>query len=116
MKWFICFPPKNMVTTETQAVPLFQVSGQSVRGTGDTDQQQRFYNEVQYVDYYAKRIGESLGMRTLELGVVEDAESQTAFFYSPPAAGQGAVVNGFVTTTRRPLTKLIGTLRHEHQP
>lgn len=106
-----------MVTSETQSVPLFQVlAGQSVRGTGDPDQQQRFYNEVQYVDYYAKRIGESLGMRSLELGVVEDADSQTAFFYSPPAVGQGPVVNGFVTTTRRSLGKLIATLRLDHQP
>ncbi len=105
------------MATDTQAVPLFQVlSGHSVRGTGDAEEQQRFYNEVQYVDYFAKRIGECLGMRSLELGVVEDADSQTAFFYTPGASGQGSVVNGFVTNTRRPLSKLISTLRGEHQP
>jgi hypothetical protein len=105
------------MATDTQSVPLFQVlSGQSVRGTGDPEQQQRFYNEVQYVDYFAKRIGECLGMRSLELGVVEDSDSQTAFYYSPGTGGQGSVVNGFVTTTRRPLSKLIATLRGEHQP
>jgi hypothetical protein len=105
-----------MSATDSQAVPLFQVlSGNSVRGTGDAEQQQRFYNEVQYVDYFAKRIGECLGMRSLELGVVEDANSQTAFFYAKGTGGQATVVNGFVTTTRRPLGRLISTLRGEHQ-
>jgi hypothetical protein len=105
-----------MASTETQSIPLFQVlAGNTVRGTGDPEQQQRFFNEVQYVEYYAKRIGESLGMRSLDVGMVEDAESQTAFCYAPGTGGQGVVVNGFVTKTRRPLSKLIAILRDEQQ-
>ena len=106
-----------MAASDTQSVPLFQVmSTDSVRGTGEPEQQQRFLNEVNYASYYANRIADCLGMRVLELGVVEDADSQTAFYVVPGRGGQAPIVNGFTTTTRRPLSTLVETLRSEHRP
>ncbi len=100
---------------DSQRGPLFQVtSGTNVRGTGDADEQQRFLNEVRYVDHFSKLIGTCLGMRSVELAVVEDAESQTAFYYAPAAEG-GSSVNGFVSGTRRPLGQVVDELRREHR-
>ena len=102
-----------MVAT-AEPTQLYQVtSGDNVRSTGDQQSQQRFLNEVKYVEYYAKLIGECLGMKTLELGVVEDADAQTAFRYVPSPDGQGSVVNGFLSHTRKPLTRLVQQLRAE---
>lgn len=101
--------------SDSHRAPLFQVTdGSQVRGTGTTDEQQRFLNEVRYVDHFGKLIGNCLGMRSMELAVVEDADSQTAFFYAPAGDG-GATVNGFVSTTRRPLGQLVDSLRQEHR-
>jgi hypothetical protein len=105
----------SMVTNAPDPSQLYQVvAGDIVRGTGDQVSQQRFLNEVKYADYYAKLIGECLGMRTLELGVVEDSESQSAFYYVPGPEGEDSVVNGFLSTGRRPLTRVIDELRGDH--
>lgn len=105
-----------MSTTTSEPVELYQVvGGNEVRGTGNKQSQQRFLNEVMYVDYYAKQIGECLGMRTLELGVVEDADTQTAFFYAPSGNEKdGPAVNGFITSAKRPLSKIIEELHREN--
>jgi len=98
----------------TEPTQLYQVvSGESVRGTGDQTAQQRFLNEVKYLEYYAKLIGECLGMKTLELGVVEDAETQTAFCYVAGRDGEESTVNGFLSSKRKPLSRIVEQLRQE---
>jgi len=100
-----------MVAT-AEPTQLYQVvDGDSVRSTSDQQSQQRFLNEVKYVEYYAKLIGDCLGMKTLELGVVEDADAQTAFRYVTGPDGVTPVVNGFLSHTRKPLTRLVQQLR-----
>lgn len=104
-----------MTSIESQRVPLFQVTAdQGVRGTGNPDEQQRFLGEVRFIDYFAQLIGTSLGMQSMELAIVEDAQSQTAIYYAPPLGGTPSV-NGFISTKRRSLSELVETLREEHR-
>ncbi len=104
-----------MTLIESQRVPLFQVTAdQNVRGTGNSDEQQRFLSEVRFVDYYANLIGTSLGMQSMELAVVEDAHSQTAIYYAPAIGGTPSV-NGLMSSKRKALSELVETLREEHR-
>jgi hypothetical protein len=104
-----------MTSIDSQRVPLFQVTAdQNVRGTGNSDEQQRFLSEVKFVDYYANLIGGSLGMQSMELAVVEDTHSQTAIYYAP-AIGGAPSVNGFMSGKRRALSELVESLREEHR-
>ncbi len=103
-----------MTITSPERVQLYQVtSGNGVRSTGDQQSQQRFLNEVNYVEYFAKKLGDCLGMRSLELGLVEDSEGQTAFYYHDNGSG-GPVVNGFFSNSRKPLSRIVEDLRAEH--
>lgn len=104
-----------MTSIDSQRIPLFQVTAdQSVRGTGNPEEQQRFLGEVRFVDYFAQLVGTSLGMQSMELAIVEDAQSQTAIYYAPAIGGSPAV-NGFISTKRRSLSELVIALREEHR-
>lgn len=79
---------------------------ESITG-GDQETAQRFGSEVKYVTYFAQRLAESLGMRQLQLGIVEDREGQTAFVSS--SSGW----HGSVSSNRRSLRQLCDSLvRH----
>ncbi len=45
---------------------------------GDTESAQRFAGEVKYVGYFAEKLAETLGMRRLEIAIVEDRDGQTS--------------------------------------
>lgn len=53
--------------------------GQEVLTGVDAETNQRFAGEVKYVNYFAQRLAEVLNMHTLEMGVIDDREGQTAF-------------------------------------
>jgi hypothetical protein len=55
---------------------------ESVSG-GEPEGAQRFAGEVKFVTYYAQKLADILGMRSLVLGIVEDREGQTSFRSSP---------------------------------
>jgi hypothetical protein len=60
-------------------IKLETASGRDVVSGGDSESAQRFASEVKYVTYFGQRLAETLGMRKLTLGIVEDREGQTAF-------------------------------------
>lgn len=53
--------------------------GQEVLTGMDAETNQRFASEVKYVSYFAQRLAEALNMHSLEMGVIDDREGQTAF-------------------------------------
>jgi hypothetical protein len=45
-------------------------------------------------------------MNTLEMSVVEDEDTQTAFFYAEVKNGEAPVVNGYCSSSIRPLSQI----------
>ncbi len=68
---------------------------------GDPENAQRFEGEVKYVAYFAQRLADALNMHSLELGVIEDREGQTAFH-----ATAGGGWHGVVGSSRRSLKQV----------
>ncbi len=73
--------PSNVIRMEPDPglIKLETASGREVISGGDSESAQRFASEVKYVTYFGQRLAETLGMRKLTLGIVEDREGQTAF-------------------------------------
>ena len=100
-----------MESTTKEKLQLFQVvAGHQTRSSDEGASSQRFLQDVKYADYFAKRIGECLGMRRIDLGVVEDAETQSAFVYASGPGGDGSVVNGLVTAKPKRFSALVEEL------
>lgn len=96
-----------MATLPATPPHFYRVTGgNTVTGTGDQDSQQRFLIELQYVDFFARKIGECLSMSALEMIVVEDEDSQTAFFYTQVNEGEVPVVNGYCSSSIHPLSQI----------
>ena len=91
--------PSNIIRMEPDPglIKLDTSSGKDTLTGGEPEAAQRFSSEVKYVSYYGQRLAETLGMRQLTLGIVEDREGQTAFRSS--ASGW----HGAVSSNRRSL-------------
>lgn len=74
---------------------------ESVSG-GDAESSQRFAGEVKYVGYYAAKLAETLGMRRLEMAIVEDREGQTSI----SAGQQAGNWHGAVSSNRRSIKQV----------
>ncbi|MES2594910.1 MAG: hypothetical protein V4662_06225 [Verrucomicrobiota bacterium] len=86
-------------------IKLDTTSGREAISGGEPDSAQRFASEVKYVSYYAQKLADTLGMRQLMLGIVEDREGQTAF----RASSTGW--HGAVSSNRRSLWQVRETLQ-----
>lgn len=74
--------------------------------SGDPENAQRFSGEVRYVSYYAARLAETLGMRRLEVCILEDRDGQTSL-----AAGQSnGSWHGSIQPTRRSIKQVLESL------
>ncbi len=94
--------PSNVPRQELEPglIKIEMAKGREGSSGGDSDATQRFTSEVKYVSYFAQRLAESLGMRQLVMGVVEDREGQTSFYSS--ATGW----HGSVSSNRRSVRQL----------
>jgi hypothetical protein len=95
-------PSSNIIRMEPDPglIKLDTTSGRETITGGEPEAAQRFASEVKYVSYYGQRLAETLGMRQLTLGIVEDREGQTSFHAS--ASGW----HGAVSSTRRSLRQV----------
>ena len=84
--------PSNIIRMEPDAglIKIVTAQGRETITGGDGESGQRFSSEVKYVSYFAQRLADTLGMRQLEFGIVEDGAGQTAF-QSAPGGWQGVV-------------------------
>lgn len=74
--------------------------GRETLSGGDSESSQRFASEVKFVTYFAQKLADTLGMRQLQFGVVEDREGQAAFAASP------AGWYGVISSNRRSVRQL----------
>ena len=91
--------PANIVPMEPDPglIKMESVQGRETISGGDAESAQRFAGEVKYVSYYTDRLAETLGMRRLEMAIVEDREGQTSI----SAAQQPGSWHGAVSSHRR---------------
>jgi hypothetical protein len=82
---------------------LFRIApGPVVHTTDNAMSHTQLCEEVDYLTEYADKMAECLGARGFELGLVEDATTQTAFYRIPVGPGLGhAVVNGIVSKAKK---------------
>lgn len=99
----------------TTTIPhLFRIApGPVVHASNGLLDSQRFVFEVDYLTHFAGKIGECLGMKKIELGLVEDARSQTAFCFATSPDGHGRVVNGVFAEGHRAPSELVHELHEE---
>jgi hypothetical protein len=89
----------------TDLIRLETVNGQE-QLSGEPENAPRFAGEVHYVSYYAARLAETLGMRRLEVCILEDRDGQT----SMAAGNQPGSWRGTIQTTRRSIKQVLESL------
>ena len=72
----------------------------------DPETGNRFINEIHFANYFARKLADTLAMQSLDLAVVEDRDSQTAFSYSR----QDNRWHGFITSQRLSLDEIRASL------
>ena len=72
--------PSNIVRMEPDPglIKMETAQGRENISGGDSESSQRFAGEVKYIGYFADKLAETLGMRCLEMAIIEDREGQTA--------------------------------------
>jgi len=82
---------------------LFRIApGPVVHTTDMAMSHTQLCEEVEYLTEYAEKMAECLGASSFELGLVEDATAQTAFYRIPVGRGLGhAMVNGIVNQAKK---------------
>ncbi len=78
---------------------------ESVSGS-DSESAQRFAGEVKYIGYFADKLAETLGMRRLEMAIVEDREGQTTI----GAGQQSGSWHGAISSNRRSIKQVRDSL------
>jgi len=88
--------------TDPNLITMESAEGRESVSGGDPESSQRFAGEVKYVGYYAAKLAATLGMRGLELAIVEDREGQTAI----SAGRQEGSWHGVVSSNRRSIKQV----------
>jgi hypothetical protein len=102
------------MASETPDLQLFRIApGNVVHSAGGKADSGRFVSDVQYLTHFAVGIAECLSARCIEHVAVEDATSQTAFYYIPSQDRKGTLVNGILTQSMRPPEELLDCLYEE---
>ncbi|MDI1311425.1 hypothetical protein [Prosthecobacter sp.] len=96
--------PSNIVRMEPDPglIKMESYQGRESLSGGDAESAQRFAGEVKYVGYFAVKLAETLGMRTLEMAIVEDRQGQTAI----SAGQQPGNWHGVVSSNRRSIKQV----------
>lgn len=96
--------PSNIVRMEPDPglIKMESFQGRESVSGGDAESAQRFAGEVKYVGYFADKLAETLGMRSLEMAIVEDREGQTAI----SAGQQPGNWHGVVSSNRRSIKQV----------
>lgn len=96
--------PSNIVRMEPDPglIKMESFQGRESLTGGDAESSQRFAGEVKYVGYFADKLAETLGMRSLEMAIVEDREGQTSI----SAGQQPGNWHGVVSSNRRSIKQV----------
>lgn len=96
--------PSNIVRMDPDPglIKMESAQGRESVSGGDAESSQRFAGEVKYVGYFAAKLAETLGMRRLEMAIVEDREGQTSI----SAGQQAGNWHGAVSSNRRSIKQV----------
>lgn len=96
--------PSNIVRMEPEPgfIKMETSQGREYVSGGDSESSQRFAGEVKYVGYYANKLADTLGMRRLEMAIIEDREGQTAIC----AGQQAGNWHGVISSNRRSIKQV----------
>ncbi len=98
--------PTTRADPDPTLIRLEIVNGRDQLSGGDAENAPRFAGEVHYIQYYADRLAETLGMRRLEACILEDREGQTAI----AATAQASSWIGSIQPTRRSIKQVLESL------
>jgi hypothetical protein len=100
--------PSNIIRMEPDPhlIKIDLVAGQEQISGGDAENAQRFSGETRYVSYYAARIAETLGMRRLEVCILEDRDGQTSMLAGQQSGGW----RGSIQPVRRSIKQVLESL------
>lgn len=95
--------PANIVPMEPDPglIKMESHQGRETLSGGDAESAQRFAGEVKYVGYFTNKLAETLGMRRLEVAIVEDRDGQTSI-----CAAQHGNWHGAVSSHRRSIKQV----------
>lgn len=96
--------PSNIVRMEPDPglIKMETAQGRESLSGGDSDSSPRFAGEVKYVGYFADKLADTLGMRQLEVAIVEDREGQTSI----SSGQQAGNWHGMVSSSRRSIKQV----------
>lgn len=96
--------PSNIVRMDPDPglIKMESAQGRESVSGGDAESSQRFAGEVKYVGYFADKLAETLGMRRLEMAIVEDREGQTSI----STGQQTGSWHGVVSSNRRSIKQV----------
>ena len=96
--------PANIVPMDPDPglIKMESAQGRETLSGGDAESAQRFAGEVKYVGYFTDKLAETLGMRRLEVAIVEDRDGQTSI----SAAQQPGNWHGSVSSHRRSIKQV----------
>jgi len=100
--------PANIIRMEPDPglIKLERQNGRESLSGGDPESAQRFAGEVNYVSYYAARLAETLGMRRLQVAILEDREGQAVMC----AEQQDDNWHGTISSSRRSIKQVLESL------
>ena len=95
-------PAPLTVRGRGQELPIYRADltpgAEKVNGI-DSEVGQRFASEIHFVNYYARKLADTLAMQRLDMAIVEDRDSQTSFFRN----GSEVKWQGIVAAHRLPI-------------
>lgn len=98
-------PAALTVNRRGQELPIYRADltagAEKVSGI-DNEVGQRFASEIHYVNYYARKLADTLAMQRLDMAIVEDRDSQTSFHRN----GSDVKWQGVVASHRLPVHEL----------
>ena len=96
--------PSNIVRMEPDPglIKMESSQGRETLSGGDTESAQRFAGEVKYVGYFSEKLAETLGMRRLEIAIVEDRDGQTSI----STGEQAGHWHGMISSNRRSIKQV----------
>ena len=101
--------PRSPITRNARDLQFYRADLTPGReGVAGVDPQvgSRFVSEIHFANYFARKLADTLAMQQLEVGVVEDRDSQTAFTYSAVDSRW----HGFITSQRLSLDEIRSAL------
>ncbi len=89
---------------------MFRIAGDRVASSATAEDAENFREEIDYLHYFVVRLGEDLGMHTVDYGAFIEGESRVGFRFNKSHGVQTSEINGIVSTAKMPMKQLLEEL------